>query len=238
MNDSLPTELLDIEAQLLARGYNQKNHHTPTRFNADDSFVLMPHKRGAPLRSISQSIFATQAKATVVVLPLFLQLDPMVFWTHRAHHIPHAAAPAHQPQVIAALIEQLRPELVIATPATAKRIETALAAANRHASFALHIICNPHDVAETTTERVCYRDVHFIPGCSGAYQCTTLTKEPFLFHLSEKYDWHHEDGVHYATTKDPDEPFQLQNFPAFAGRVTQSTCPCGATSLLSLKPDA
>ncbi len=231
MKDTVQEALHSLEYRLASAGYDQRNHHTPTRHNPNDAFVLMPHRRGVPLRSLEKSIDAVQATATVVILPLFLQLDPMIFWTHRARHIPHAAAAPNQPQVVVEMIRQLKPQLVIATPETARRTETALAEANLSSSFAWHLICNPHQLDSLPHERERYVDVHFIPGCSGLYQCVHLAGNPPLrFHLSDAYRWSEGSGMLCASSIEHTDPAHLEAFPVCCGRLESSVCPCGATA--------
>ncbi|MBP9669076.1 MAG: hypothetical protein KBE09_02185 [Candidatus Pacebacteria bacterium] len=217
-----------LERQLASAMYHQADHHTPTRHESTDTFMLMPHRRGAPLPSLRKTIVETRASATVVILPLFLQLDPMIFWTHREHHIPHAAAAPHQPLVAVELIRQLKPQLVIGTPHTARRVETALAEANVDAPFSWHLICDPRHFELLATSRLVYYDLHTIPGRSVAHQCSHLAlKKQSQFHLSCEHTWRENSGVLYATDIDQTLPAPLTDFAALTGHITHEPCPCG-----------
>lgn len=225
-----PTNIDTIERDLLRQTPKPQNHHTPTRHTPEDGFALFPHPRGVPLANLSRTYTYEQARATVACVPFFTQLDPMIFWTDRAHHIPHAAAAMHQMPVCVELIRQLSPQLVVSTLPLARTIETALAENNVTHPFAWHLLCSPTEARDMTTTRRIYIDLHTLPGIGSAYQCPTIAGSD-LFHLAPEFSWRFDADTLYATHSEPEShPCPLSNFPLHHHvSLSKETCPCAQT---------
>jgi len=223
--DASPPSLLELEARLERRFVTASDHHAPTRFQSDDSFQMFPHVRGRALPRLAAHFSEHGITTTVTCLPHFLLLDPMVFWTHRAARIPHAAVSANQALAITTMVRELAPQRIIATPLTAQAVEMALRDAQVPADFAWYLFVQPGEPLFVTSYRA-YRDLQVIPGLSGGYQCDALC-DSTRFHLAPEWAWEIEEGRAIGTRSD--NPFPLSRFDAFAVSDAQ-LCACGRTS--------
>ena len=97
----------DLETLLTRRPLAPDEHHTPTRFVSSEPFRLVPHVRGHPLPRYREHLRLHRITRTMSCLPHFLQLDPMVFWTHRDARIPHAAVSHSQVQAIQTMVREI-----------------------------------------------------------------------------------------------------------------------------------
>lgn len=214
-----------VEHALTEQEPSRVAHYTPTRFVADGSFQMFPHVRGKALPRLAAHLDAHGITTTVTCLPHFLLLDPMIFWTHRAKRIPHAAVSANQPLAIATMIRELLPQRVIATTETARAVEAALKEAHVAADFAWYLFVRSTDPLFETA-RTTYRDLQAVPGLSAGHQCDAL-RNTIRYHLAPEWDWELEEGRAVGTRSDL--PFPLCRFEAFAVSDTQS-CACGHMS--------
>ena len=225
MMQAVGHDYASLERTLAARALTHAAHHTPTRFISDDEFHMFPHERGRALPRLAAHFSEHGITTTVTCLPHFLLLDPMVFWTHRAARIPHAAVSANQALAITTMVRELAPQRIIATPLTAQAVEMALRDAQVPADFAWYLFVQPGEPLFVTSYRA-YRDLQVIPGLSGGYQCDALC-DSTRFHLAPEWAWEIEEGRAIGTRSD--NPFPLSRFDAFAVSDAQ-LCACGRTS--------
>lgn len=218
----------DLEALLSSSSIlRHSDHCTPTRFVSDDAFELLPHRRGQPLARLLAHFAAEGVSRTIVCLPHFLQLDPMVFWTHRSASIPHAAVSANQSLAIAVMTRELSPQCVIATPATARAFETALAVHGVSADFHWYLYCDVNSLDVIEGDRLTFIDACMLPGISSAYQCRDLASaRAGEFHLAPEFSWRISEGCALATSRGHDL-VSLTRYAACHVSDAHRVCPCG-----------
>lgn len=238
--DDLPTSgvahfIEEYEALLTKHSPSGEYHYTPSRFTVDD-FALVPHKRAEGLLELEATLRECGIATTLTFLPLFLQLDPMVFATHVKVQIPHAAAAPSQLPVALELLKQLTIPFVIASSETAERLDSALLAATHVPRPHIWYIIQPfNSPARTSTlARTVYYDLHLAPGLSVAHQCAHLAREDkYRFHPSERFHFESRGDV-LCVTSLHDTPVPLYNVAIGSGRLAHENCACGRTTILTL----
>ncbi|MEK7628873.1 MAG: hypothetical protein AAB421_05700 [Patescibacteria group bacterium] len=227
MNDAVTI----LEGLLEARPLQQYHHHTPTRFEPDDQFLLTPHIRGAAMPSLARTLREHTITRSVVFCSPYLQIDPMIFWTHRSLGIPHAsvAAPLQTPTAVE-LIKQIEPQCVLATVETARSLLTALDTAGIAHPPMWYLLRNTASVERLASDSLVHYDLHVVPGLSVAYQCEQLaTESRERFHLAPELIWSEQNGMQYASTE-PDAPLNFSAIPIFRNTTNQK-CMCGKPAI-------
>lgn len=218
----------DLETLLHKRRFVPAVHRTPTRFISDDAFMLFPHERGRALPRLATHLAAHGIKRTIVCLPHFLELDPLVFWTHRDADIPHAAVSATQSLAISTMVRELAPQCVIATHESARAFSTALSVSGIDGDFHWYLIAQMGMPADAPDDRPLHIDAHIIPGVSGGYQCAALAQaRDARIHLAPEFEWDVADGAALATSR-ASAILPLWRYTAAPARP-DGTCECGET---------
>jgi hypothetical protein len=190
--------------------------------------MLYPHERGKGLPRLSAHFASARIERTIVCLPHFLMLDPLIFWTHREAQIPHAAVSATQSLAIATMVRELEPQCVIATAESARAFSSALAASGINGDFHWYLIAPMGLPLEAPDERDMYIDAHIVPGLSGGYQCAALARAADVrIHLAPEFEWDLTDERALATSR-TSAILPLYRYTV-APVIESGLCACGET---------